>query len=257
MQARIVEAAAGARWLAEGWRLFRAAPLQWIALTFAYMLLMVLMSVVPLIGTAGFLVIYPALTVGLMVAARAASKSMPIEIGMLFDGLRRGGARVQLVLGAIYLACSILVFAGIAAADTEQKLRTLIVDDGRQELHIGDLLAPLVALVALYTPMLAMFWFAPPLAAWHGVGAAKSLFFSLVACLMNWRAFVVYGAVTLGAIIAAAGALRLILALAPGDAAKGVPLPALLLIVVLLLPTFFASFYASYRDVFGAEAKAP
>src|SRR5919204_5843418 len=29
MQARIVEATRGARWLADGWRLFRAAPLGW------------------------------------------------------------------------------------------------------------------------------------------------------------------------------------------------------------------------------------
>jgi hypothetical protein len=101
-----------------------------------------------------------------------------------------------------------------------------------------------------------MFWFAPPLAAWHGVGAVKALFFSLVACVMNWRAFLLYGLVTMAAIVAIAGGLRLILALTPGDAAKAVPLPVLLLVVILLLPTFFASFYASYRDVFGAEANA-
>jgi hypothetical protein len=255
MQARIVKAAGGARWLAEGWRLYRAAPLQWVALTFAYMLIMVLTSVVPLIGTAGFLVIYPALTVGLMVAARAAARQAPIEIGMLFAGFRQG-VRVQLVLGAIYLACSIVVFAGIALADQEQKLRVLLVG-GAEELQLGDLAAPLIALAVLYTPMLMMFWFAPPLAAWHGVGAAKSLFFSLAACVMNWRAFLLYGLVTLAAIVAVAGALRLILALAPGDASRGVPLPVLLLVVVLLLPTFFASFYASYRDVFGAEGKTP
>jgi ABC-type xylose transport system permease subunit len=128
---------------------------------------------------------------------------------------------------------------------------------GADELQLGDLAAPLGALAALYTPMLMMFWFAPPLAAWHGVGAAKSLFFSLVACVMNWRAFLLYGLVTLAAIVMVAGALRLIMALAPGDVPRGVPLPVLLLVVVLLLPTFFASFYASYRDVFGAEAKTP
>lgn len=254
MQARIVETAGGARWLAEGWRLFRAAPLQWIALTFAYMMIMVLMSVVPLIGTAGFLVIYPALTVGLMAAARAASKRTTIEFGMLFEGFRQG-LRVQLVLGAIYLACSIVVFAGIALADQEQKLRTLLVAGAGQELEVSDLAAPLGALAALYTPMLMMFWFAPQLAAWHGVSAAKALFFSFVACVMNWRAFLLYGLVTLFAIVAIAGGLRLIFALT--DAAPtGVPLPVLLLVVVLLLPTFFASFYASYREVFGVEASA-
>ena len=256
MQARIVQAAGGARWLVEGWRLFRVAPLQWIALTFGYMLIMLLLSVVPIIGAAGFLVIYPALTVGLMAAARAVSRRAPLEMGMLFDGFRQG-VRVQLVLGAIYLACSIVVFAGLALADHEQKLRALLQAGGAQEVQLGDLAPPLVALVALYAPMLAMFWFAPPLAAWHGLGALKSLFFSLVACLMNWRAFVLYGLVSMLAIFAVAGALRLLLALAPAEAAKGVPLPALLFVVILLLPTFYASFYASYRDVFEAETKAP
>lgn len=256
MQARIVRAAGGARWLAEGWRLFRAAPLQWIALIFGYMLIMMLMSVVPIVGAAGFLVIYPALTVGLMVAARAAFRRTPIEIGMLFEGFRQG-VRVQLVLGAVYLACSIVVFAGIALADQDQKLRGFLQAGGTQELEPGDLAAPLGALAVLYTPMLAMFWFAPPLAAWQGMGAAKSLFFSLVACVMNWRAFLLYGLASMLAIVAVAGAMRLLFALAPAEAVKGVPLPALLFVVILLLPTFYASFYASYRDVFEPEAQAP
>ena len=37
MQARIVPASRGARWLAEGWQMFRAAPLGWLALVFVYL----------------------------------------------------------------------------------------------------------------------------------------------------------------------------------------------------------------------------
>jgi hypothetical protein len=255
MQARIVATAQGARWLADGWRLFRAAPLGWIALTFVYMLIMVLMSVVPLVGPAGFLVLYPALTVGLMAAARAASRHAAVEVGMLFDGFRQG-LRVQIALGAIYLACSIVVFAGIALADQEQKLRSALMAGDAQEIQMTDLVAPLGALTALYTPMLMMFWFAPPLAAWHGIGAVKALFFSFVACVMNWRALLLYSLTTILSIAVIAAGLRFMSALAPGGAPKGVPLPIVLLVVILLLPTFFASFYASYRDVFGAETNA-
>ena len=50
MQARIVSTAQGARWLADGWRLFSAAPLGWIAMVFAYWLIMTLVSVVPFAG---------------------------------------------------------------------------------------------------------------------------------------------------------------------------------------------------------------
>jgi hypothetical protein len=99
---------------------------------------------------------------------------------------------------------------------------------------------------------MAAFWFAPPLAAWHSTGAAKALFFSLAASFMNWRAFLAYGAVTaivtlvipfaVVALLTASGALRF-------------PAAALVFpLVFILLPTLFASFYSSYRDVFGYDA---
>ncbi len=47
MQARIVAASRGVRWLVEGWRLFRAAPLGWLTLIFAYWLLMTMASLIP------------------------------------------------------------------------------------------------------------------------------------------------------------------------------------------------------------------
>ena len=47
MQARVLSASRGAHWLAEGWAMFRAAPLGWLALVFAYWLLMSLASLVP------------------------------------------------------------------------------------------------------------------------------------------------------------------------------------------------------------------
>jgi hypothetical protein len=251
MQARIVAARQGARWLADGWRLFAQAPLAWLSVVFAYGLIMMLMSAVPVIGTAAFLVLYPAFTVGLMATARAAAHRAPFRVGILFDGFRHG-VRPQIMLGAVYLVCSILVFAGTFLADDEQALRTVLSGRRPEELEGGDLAVPLVVMAALYTPTLMMFWFAPPLAAWHPVGAMKALFFSFFACLMNWRALLVYGLITTAAIVALAYALLLGVMLFSGGA-KGVPVLLVLLLAILMLPTLFASFYASYRDVFGTE----
>ena len=252
MQARIVAARQGARWLADGWRLFAQAPLAWLSVVFAYGLIMMLMSAVPIIGTAAFLVLYPAFTVGLMATARAAAHRAPFRVGILFDGFRHG-VRPQIVLGAVYLACSIVVFAGTFLADNDQALRTVLSGRRPDELEGGDLTAPLAVMVALYTPTLMMFWFAPPLAAWHAVGAVKALFFSFFACLMNWRALLVYGLVTSAAIMALAYGLLLGVMLLSSGAPRGVPVLLVLLFAILMLPTLFASFYASYRDVFGIE----
>jgi hypothetical protein len=100
-----------------------------------------------------------------------------------------------------------------------------------------------------------LFWFAPVLAAWHSAGAAQALFYSFFAFLLNWRAFLVYGAVTALVMIAVPlAALTLPLVLLGAERAKMAPL--VLPILVLMLPTLFASFYVSYRDIFGTEEAA-
>ena len=53
MQARIVPASQGARWLLDGWNLFRSAPFGWLGLLLGYWLLMSILSVVPLVIATG------------------------------------------------------------------------------------------------------------------------------------------------------------------------------------------------------------
>jgi len=251
MQARIVETRKGVRWLVDGWRLFRAAPLGWIAMVFAYWLIMTLVSVVPLVGVAAASIMVPAFSVGFMAAARAAASRGPVELAQLFDGFRHH-LRSQMVLGVVYLACLALLLAATALAD-EGALATWMLAGRKPEdevLQSEEFLTALVAAAALYAPVLMMFWFAPLLAAWHGAGPAKAVFFSFFACLMNWRAFLAYGAVT--ALLALALPLA-VLGVVTFASLKVAPMALVFPLLIVLLPTLFASFYASYRDVFGAE----
>lgn len=251
MQARIVETPQGVRWLADGWRLFRVAPLGWLALVFAYWLIMTLVSVVPLVGVAAASVLVPAFSVGFMAAARAAARRGPLELALLFEGFRHH-LRSQIILGVVYFACLGLVLAATALAD-EGALAGWMLAGRRPEdevLQSDEFLAALASAAALYAPVLMMFWFAPPLAAWHGVGPAKALFFSFFGCLMNWRAFLAYGAVT--ALIALALPLAVLSALMLVSF-KAPVMSLVFPLLIVLLPTLFASFYASYRDIFGIE----
>ena len=251
MQARIVEARRGAIWLADGWRLFRAAPLGWLALVFAYWIIMTLASVVPIIGVAAASVMVPAFSVGFMAAARAASRRGPVELGLLFEGFRHH-RNSQLVLGAIYFACLGLLLAATVLVD-EGALATWMLSGKRPDeetLQSDDFLGALALAALLYAPVLMMFWFAPPLAAWHGIAPIKALFFSFFACLLNWRPFLAYGAVSALFALALPLLLLFVLMLASFKiAAMSLVFPLLL----VLLPTLFASFYASYRDIFGGE----
>jgi hypothetical protein len=187
-----------------------------------------------------------------MTLARAASHRAPLELGLLFDGFRHE-LRTQLLLGAIYLACLATLLAASTLAD-DGALASWMLTGARPEdevLQSPDFVAALATAAALYLPVMLAFWFAPPLAAWHALGAAKALFFSLAASLMNWRAFLIYGAVMAAITLAVPFVLVQALALAgAGRIGPGIVLP----LVIVLLPTLFASFYASYRDVFGYDA---
>jgi hypothetical protein len=69
---------------------------------------------------------------------------------------------------------------------------------------------------------------------------------------MNWRAFLAYGAVT--AVVALALPLAVVSVVAL--ASLGVPAMSLVFpLLIVLLPTLFASFYASYRDVFRPDPR--
>jgi len=258
MQARIVSPGRGAAWLGEGWRFFKAAPFGWFALIFAYWLLMTLASVLPFVGVALASAMVPAFAVGFMAAARAAAAGGGIEMKMLFDGFRHA-PRSQASLGAVYVVCLAAVLAGSAAVDGGALARWMLTGTrpGDETLQSGTFIAALAVAAALYAPVMMMFWFAPPLAAWHGTGAAKALFFSFYGCLLNWRAFLAYGAVT--AIIAVGMPfMTVLLLMLLTRGAPALPVASLAFpLVLVLLPTLFASFYASYRDVFAPPAAPP
>jgi hypothetical protein len=253
MQARIVSAARGARWLGEGWRLFRAAPLGWVAAVFGYWLVMTVISLVPVVGIAAAAILVPAFSVGFMAIARATSRGAGAEFALLLDGLKHE-PRSQIVLGVVYLVCLALLLGASSLADDGALARWMLTgrkpDD--EVLRSDGFFAALVVAALLYLPVMAAFWFAPPLAAWHSTGAAKALFFSLAASLMNWRAFLAYGAVaaTVTLVIPFAALKLLVLS----GALRFPPATLVFPLILVLLPTLFASFYASYRDVFGYDA---
>ncbi len=251
MQARVASAAQGARWLATGWRLFRAAPFGWLAATLAYWFAVSVVSLVPGIGAAAAVVLVPAFSVGFMALARSAEHGAPLDLRLLLDGLRQRPGP-QLALGVVYLGALAAVLAASAMVDDGRLARWVL--GGRRPAPVGiddDAVLGAASVAALaYLPVMAAFWFAPVLVAWHSAGVAKALFFSFFACLMNWRAFIAYGVlVALATAALPLVLLNAVLLASGGEAQLAAPLLAAL--IVVLLPILFASFYASYRDVFG------
>jgi hypothetical protein len=254
MQARIVPAANGVRWLADGWRLFRAAPLGWLSTVIAYLLLTNMLALVPVLGVPAALIVVPPLSFGLMAAARAASTGAAVDLQMLFSGLR-SGARAQLLLGVAYMACSLAVFVAMSLADSSGTLRLVLSGKANpDELDVGEVMLPLAVAAAAYTPVMMAFWFAPPLAGWQAMGAGKAMFFSFVACWMNWRAFLAYGAVAALVLAVVPFVVLSAVLFASGGSVRLTVMGLIFPLLIVMLPTLFASFFASYRDIFAEPA---
>jgi hypothetical protein len=256
MQARIVAAARGARWLGEGWSLFRRAPLGWLLLVFAYLAITQFLAMLPRVGSAIAAILIPGFTLGFMAVSRAAARGDAVELRLLFEGFREDGRR-QLALGAAYMGLGVLVIGATLLADADGVFRAVLSGERRvEEADSAGFAAPLATFALAYTPVMMMFWFAPALCAWHSVGVGKSLFFSFFGFLLNWRAFLVYGALVAAISLVLPLVAVALLSLASVDGSR-VPIIGLVFALLLvLLPMLFASFYASYRDVFGYDAAA-
>jgi hypothetical protein len=260
VKAAVVSFSRGAGWLADGWRMFRAAPLAWMMFVILYVLLMALLAgVVPKIGSALGLALVPAFSVGFMTISRSCARKQAPPLGDLFAGFR-GSVAMQLALGAAYVLVVAATLWATTLADDGALARWFLAGQrpGIETLRSPEFRSALLIFAAGLTPVFTLFWFAPVLVAWHGMGVAKALFFSLAACLVNWRAFAGYGAVgaliLLGVPLVTSAILLVLFGVQAGSQLADRLMPVLMLI---LAPVLFGSIYASYRDVFGTAPGAP
>src|SRR4249920_546611 len=81
-----VAAGNGLTWWTEGWRLFAASPWVWIAITLAFIVITILLSLIPLIGSFASTVLTPAFAAGIMAGCRAQDGGGELSINHLFAG---------------------------------------------------------------------------------------------------------------------------------------------------------------------------
>jgi hypothetical protein len=254
MKLNVVPAKTGSEWVRQGIRTFWKQPVALSGLFFMFMAIMSVSSLVPVIGSFAALALLPAASLGLMAATREVDLGkFPMPI-VLAAGFRAGKERKRdmLILGVLYAFGFIGVMGLSALVDGGDFAKLYLVGGS---LDTETLMKPefqnaMWLSLLLYMPLSAVFWHAPALVHWHSVPAVKSLFFSTVACLSNWRAFLVFGLMWSFIFLSTALVLTLISGLM-GDAsfASLAMLPAMLMLAAM----FFCSTYFSFRDCFVSE----
>ena len=240
MQARRLPARQGIVWVVAGYRLFRANPPLLTLLSFLYLMAFTVMLVLPAgLGGVLFPVLQPLLILvianGCRGIATTGRRGPPPD---LLAGIRTR-RRELIKLGSLQLVGSLLVMLAMFALGIKP-------DPEKPD----ELLPALALAVALSSPLLLAFWFAPLLTGWHEVPPLKSVFFSFVAAVRNLRAFVVY-ALTFAAITLVAATLAVFAVQVSDSFGQIVAKMIEILMVIFLLPIFLAGSYISYRDIFG------
>lgn len=252
MRAQTLPPAAGWQWIIGGFAIFRRNPVMLGMLVVAYWFTVFFLNIVPVLGILIASLAIPGLSVGLMQAARNVERGQPVGLQTLYGSLRENG-RTLAILGALYLCCTLGVLGLSSLVDGGDLLRFMLAGNRaeRAVLEDADFTWAALFVMLLMTPVLMAWWFAPVLAAWHRLSVGRALFFSFVACWMNWRPFLTYG---LGLVVVAGvlpGVLLGILLLLVPGAASLITAIVTLPMMLVVAPTVFASFYASYRDIFG------
>ncbi|MGI4860237.1 MAG: BPSS1780 family membrane protein [Janthinobacterium lividum] len=259
MHLKHASAKTGYLWFRQGLGIFRRHPLVFVTLFFAYLFVMRLVSLPPVIGSLILLLLIPGVSVGFLAASRDVLAGKPAFPTVLISGFREHGtvaAQRLLVLGVVYIVAIALVFAVSALADGGVLAQMVLLGNGPpSEDAMRDASPNAAVLVSLlaYVPVAMLFWFAPVLVAWHDVPPLKALFFSWVVCWRNRAAFAVYtllwGALTMTVSLV----LTLVLQLS-GAGAMG--LVVLMPVSAVITAMLYCSFYATYRGCFDVDGPA-
>jgi uncharacterized membrane protein len=222
-----VAAGRGFAWWREGWRIFREAPWLWIGIGVMLLIINIVVGLVPVAGDLATSLIFPMFGAGLMLGCRAIDAGEELRFNHLFAGFQNKLGRL-LMIGVLALL-GVLILAAIAFAFG---MATGFFDGMQASTGDMNLLGILLIIcIALVVLLMAMaLWFAPALVALHELTAFEAMKLSLRGCLRNWLPFLVYGLALIGITLLAT-------------------LP-LLLGWLVLMPLFYCSTYAAYRDIF-------
>ena len=168
----MVPSGRGSAWWSEGWRLFTAAPGVWIAITVIFVVLMVMITSIPMLGTLATTILSPVFAGGVLIGCRVLDRGGELTIGHLFTCFSDRLSPLVIV-GVLFLVGELvivtLVAGGLLATIGIGSMKSILSGDPMEAgwamlatFGIGAVLALLVGLV-LGLPLMMAYWYAPSL----------------------------------------------------------------------------------------------
>ena len=236
MEIRQVSAKHGWHWIANGFHMFRKAPMIWVLVCFTLLLIAMTLALIPMLGQFIFTLISPVFLAGIMIGCREQDQGKQLEIVHLFVAFKTNAVPL-ITVGGIYLIGQVLIIGLVMMIGGSQMTDMLLYGkrvDESELIGVMDnmLTASLIALL-LSIPLMMAAWFSPLLVVFHNMQPIPAMKKSFFACLKNIIPFQFYGILLI---------TFTLIAFMPYGAG-----------LVILIPTIFASIYVSYKDIFLGE----
>ena len=264
MKLQYVSATAGALWVRRGFQAFARQPLAFSGMFAAFLFLVFVLTLLPVIGPLLLLALLPLGSLGFMIATRQSlAGRLPLPrafVEPLLQGRQR--VRAMLMLGVVYAIASVAIISLSEWADggALESLMELLADGKATPDVVAERLADsrlqigLLMRFGLAGLLSVPFWHAPALVHWGAQGVAHSLFSSTVAMWRNKGAFTVFALAWLAVVLSFGVAANLVAAmLGQAQLVALLAMPASL----LLSTVFYTSLYFSFADCFAADDDRP
>jgi uncharacterized membrane protein len=238
---RRLAAGRGTSWWGEGWRIFTAAPLPWLGIVAALLVINVALGFVPMVGWIASTVLGPVFAGGMLLGCHALARGQPLAFMHLFAAFQSDRLGPLALLGAIMVGFGIVamlvmgvLFFGAGGWAMMSGFMGYShgagMGMGLAKLGTAALVGSLLGLVAASLFLLA-WWFAPGLVTLNRAPPVDALKASFGACMANLGALTMFGLVFIGLAIVAS-----------------IPMG---LGWIVLAPVSVGATYASWREVFG------
>lgn len=228
------------RWFGQGWREhFVKAPVAWLALLGLWLIATIVMLVIPLIGQVAANILQPTFFAGIMLACRAQERGGEPQMSSLVAAFRRN-PQPLIVAGCVIFFIELLIIMLVMTLGLPEIKATA---DGKSVDFAGFSKAMegkewiAVIFFLLVGLIKGVFWFVPPLLAFHDMKAGAAIRWSLYAFLSNFGAIFLYGVLVV--------VLFMLVILTYGAA------------MVVALPLMAITNYTGYKAMFVEDAVPP
>jgi hypothetical protein len=241
-------AGSGWLWVKQGFGLFRKQPGALSTLFICYMFAMLIIGILPFIGQVLPVIMVPVFAMAFMQACRHIDSGKLVFPNLLLTGLRKPVMQPLFRLGLLYLLVAIVAIGASSLVDGGifWQLITGQIDGQSELIANSNMGGAMLLAIAIYIPAAMAFCFAAPLIGWQKMTVGKAIFFSFFAVWRSARAFMVFAAAWFSLSVIGSQVVMLLFGRSETAMMVMLPLSAMLTLVM------HCSFYASYRQIFGA-----